>query len=463
MTSVRLYVQQLINHAIVSELQFPTSWKVFDLQFPILQEQYLSNVELLNDKLKNFEADGSRIMWLLDRRDTTILVNAISRINIYFRAILRGDTVTMQQLGEDKDLLRAGIALEKSYGKSAGTGDNTIGKWTPVVYGQKLDWTIGTYQGVQLPTNWGSRIWIQVLSDPGNLIKFGGNVMVLTEDGAFKADKPYFEYKDEEYILLEPGTDYQVGDIVADFGFPIYEESVLKGDLIATYVDLWTQAFKTPAQANQIQENAKTELLNGILKAKYGDNANYNYWYNQEPVIYNFTYDSVERISSTVRNPYSGLSVEYPDAKFTFRGAHITNIADLNNQGIALFTYDANYDWEKDVSLNKSITSNLHIRKLTKGWFGSGKSGWSRDINSLPYIQTLDEHDWAKTYPKYVKTYESLVKDIDVHELLALVNGDSSKFYLLFTIANLYAIRHELLSIFFRALNEIRKKGMYRV
>ena len=446
-SSVRLYVQELINHSIVCELEFPTSWKVF-------QNEYLLNATLLQEKLKLWEADDSRILWLLDKRDTTYIVKAIDKINYYLRHILRGDEVTMQMLGEDKDLLRAGIALEKSYGKAAGTGDNTIGKWTPIVTDTKIDFTIGTYQQFtirQIGSTWMGGF---VQSPSGNLFRFDGLAKVVTEDGSFKDLKLYYELKNGEYVILEKDKDYHVGDIIADFGFTVYEDSVLESELNPSFVDFVT-GVPLNATREQVIQSYKDELLAGTLKAKYGSATTFA---RQDPTVIKFSYDEYETIPYTFT--YNGTQYTLPDGQYTFKGGHITNIQALNDEGVALFQYDPEYDWEKDVSLNKSITSNLHIRKLTKGWFGSGKSGWSRDINSLPYIQTLDEHEWAKAYSKYVDIYVRQVKNIDINALLDLVHGDPSKFYLLFTIANLYAIRHELLSIFFRALNEIRKKGM---
>ena len=456
MAIVRSYVQELINHAIVSELEFKDSWKVFDLQFPILEKQYLVNAELLSKVLpENKYVDGNRIIWLLTQKETTLVANAIARINKYLKYILKGRVPTMEELGKDQVLLDAGIALEKSYGKDAGKGDNVIGKWTPIQNGTKVDFTVGTYQYMTLRYIGTSWLGVSVLSSPGNLLRFGGMVKVITEDGAFKEEKLYYEKVGGEYVMLEPGKDYRFGDIIADFGSTVYNDSVLEAEFDASYTDFVTGVPLGPTMHDVIAAK-KAEFLDGTFRAKYGDRTTFA---RQEPTVIKFTYDSYEEIAAIVT--YNGKTYTLQDASYKFNGGVITNIEELNDKGVALFQYDKNYDWEKDVALNKSITSNLHIRKLIKGWFGHGKSGWSRDINSLPYTQTLDEHDWARVYKGHVKNYIDLVRSVKVEDLLHLVNGDESKFYLLFTIANLYAIRHELLCIYFRALNEIRKKGVY--
>ena len=456
MAIVRSYVQELINHAIVSELEFPISWKVFDLQFPRLEEQYLVNAELLKKVLpENKYVDGNCIIWLLSQKETTLVANAIARINKYLKYILKGRVPTMEELGKDQVLLDAGIALEKSYGKDAGKGDNVIGKWTPIQKGTKIDFIVGTYQYLTLGYIGTSWFGTSVFTSPGNLLRFGGMVKVVTEDGAFKEEKLYYEKVNDEYVILEPGTDYRFGDIIADFGSTVYNDSVLEAKFDASYADFVTGVPLGPTMHDVIAAK-KAEFLDGTFKAKYGARTTFA---RQEPTIIEFTYDSYEEIAD--RTTVNGKTYTIPDAYYKFTGGVITNIEELNDQGVALFQYDKDYDWEKDVSLNKSITSNLHIRKLIKGWFGHGKTGWSRDINSLPYVQTLDEHDWTRMYKDHVRNYIELVQAVKVEDLLHLVNGDPSKFYLLFTIANLYAIRHELLSIYFRALNEIRKKGVY--
>ena len=456
MTGVRTYVQELINQAIVSELEFPISWKIFQLQFPKLEELYLKNAEELERSLEYFEADGARILWLLQYSDMKFIIAAINKINKYFRRILRGEEVTVMELGADKDLLKAGITLEKSYGKDAGTGDNVIGKWTPITAGSPIDFTVGTYQQftiLQLGSSW---MGGSVLSTNGNLFKFDGLAKVVTQDGAFHDQKTYYELRGDIYIPLEPGTDYQIGDIIADFGFTVYEDSVYDSDLNPSFADFVTGVPISPARESVIAQ-LKEEFLGGTFKAKYGKGSTFA---SQEPVVIQFRYDSYETIP--YRFTYSNKSYTIEDGLYTFRGAVVENIDQLNRDGVALFQYEKNYDWEKDLAENKVITSNLHIRKLIKGWFGHGKYGWSRDINSLPYTQTLDEHEWANAYATNVETYCRQVRAIKADDLLGLVNGDQSKFYLLFMIANLYAVRHELLSIYFRALNEIRKKGVYR-
>ena len=444
MTGVRSYVQELINHAIVSEVEFPISWKVFQLQFPILEEKYLANAKLLQEVLDwKTEIDGNRIIWLLTQKETTLIANAIARINTYFLKILGGDPVTMDELGKDEALLKAGIALEKSYGKGAGTGNNEIGKWTPVDLNFYMDILLGTKQQLvfELSGPGHNTKTVDVFTH-GDFYRFGGIIMVKTSDRVFKTDNYYYKKQDDEYVLLVAGHDYQIGDSISEFGSTIYEESVLQALLNNGYIDFMVDE---PYQPVADESN---------VPVKFGIDLTTN---NQEPTILQLQYSG-----EPVPVPYPVSGETIPNAYYTFKHASVKNIADLNSKGIALFHYDRHYDWEKDLA-NKSITSNLHIRKLIKGWFGHGKTGWSKDINSIPYIQTLDEHQWANVYKKHVQRYINLVNAIKVDDLLALVAGDPEEFYLLFKIANLYAVRHELLSIYFRALNEIRKKGLYRI
>lgn len=471
MTGVRSYVQELINHAIVSELEFPISWKVFELQFPLLEEKYLANASLLETTLNwRYEVDGNAIIWLLTLKDMQLIANAIARINTYFKKILAGDEVTMNELGLDIALQRAGIALEKSYGKKAGQDSNTIGKWTPIEATTVIDILIGTYQKYRYttPPPASTERLINVVTH-GDLYQFGGVVKVPTHDGAFRDDKPYYELRDSEYVMLELGKDYHLGDIIADFGFPVYEDSILDGILNPAYVDLVTENCPSSEWISKKRGDSEAEVTNwrDHLWLKFGEPTSDN---EQSPLMVDMAIRELTpaeqaasgRDEGPVPVSYKVNGVTIPDAYYQYPEAHIVNINELNAAGIALFAYDRNYDWEKDLS-QSSITSNLHIRKLIKGWFGHGKSGWSRDINSLPYVQTLDEHEWANAYKKNAQRYINLVRAVRVEDLLGLVNGNPSKFLLLFTIANLYAVRHELLSIYFRALNEIRKKGLYRI
>ena len=457
MTGVRSYVQELINHAIVSELEFPISWKVFELQFPLLEEKYLENAALLEKSLDwRYEVDGNKIIWLLTQKETTLIANAIVQINSYLSKILLGYPVTMLEMGNDPVLHKAGIALEKSYGKTAGEGDNTVGKWTPVDANFQMNILLGTHQNYDYttPPPLSQNRTLEVFTR-GDFYKFGGTVMVPTQDLVFKAGSYYYEKRGDSYELLIAGTDYQVGGIIADFGFPVYEESVLKAFLNHGYIDFLVDNPYDPVHDQEvISEEGEPIRKRAVVPVKFGQDLSSN---DQEPTQLRLVYSD-----DPVPVAYKVNGVTVPNAYYQYLNAHVSNIQDLNNQGVALFHYDRNYDWEKDLA-DSTITSNLHIRKLIKGWFGHGKSGWSRDINSLPYVQTLDEHEWANAYKKNAQRYINLVRAVRVEDLLGLVNGNPSKFLLLFTIANLYAVRHELLSIYFRALNEIRKKGLYRI
>ena len=457
MTVVRSYVQELINHAIVTELEFPISWKVFELQFPKLEEKYLANVALLEKTLDSrFEPDGNKIIWLLTQKETNLIANAAATATNYLLKILYGHIPTMEALAADPDFKRAGIAVEKSYGKDAGRGDNTIGKWTPIQSDTALDMTFGTYQEKEFPPpDPFSPSRVITIATNGDLYKFGGIVKIPATGKVFRDDKVYYTKQDDEYTMLVVGEDYHIGDLIEEFSNSVYQDSVLEGELLQAYFDFMTGNDASMNIAfNRGWSYEEPPEFTDKLKVKFGNPRTDNM---QEPTILNVQMSALEPVSGI----FEGYTVE--DAYWKYSNCHITNIADLNSKGIALFHYDRNYDWEKDVSQNKTITSNLHIRKLIKGWFGHGKTGWSKDINSIPYVQTLDEHEWASAYKKHVERYARIVRGVRVDELLGLVAGNPDKFYLLFLIANLYAVRHELLSIYFRALNEIRKKGLYRV
>ena len=496
MQVIRHYVQELINHAIVADKEFAVSWGVFDLQFPELQKEYLERARMLKATLEhNIEVDGNVILWLLTQKEMTILADAISRLNWFFKHILMGDPVYMTTpdeitpddprwkfcIAEDKVLRKAAIYVESSYGRKAGTEDNAIGKWTPITELARMDWSIGTLTSV-LDAESGNMV---VRGSPeGELYRFGGIDYVKTRDVIFldqvngeipdntyaDSTKRYFIKDGDQYLELQKGIDYSVGDIISHYGVPVYEQTSIYdferedpknpstsirggAELYPAYIDL-TVTEDNPALLEQLLAGQRLEGVSkednpkSILPAKFGHRQAASIFQTFEPVEIEFIYGSYELT---------------PDGIYKFHDVEVTNIVSLNDRGTALFKYDPTYDWEKDLVNNGTITSNLHVRRLVKGWFGHGQPAWTRDINSLPYIQTLDEHDWTRMYKTHCQRYIQYVTEVDARDLLHLVNGNPSKVYLFFIIGNLLAVRHELLCIYFRALNAIRKKGLYSI
>ena len=127
--------------------------------------------------------------------------------------------------------------------------------------------------------------------------------------------------------------------------------------------------------------------------------------------------------------------------------------------------YDPDFSWIEFIIKETSLDYDLSLNRLWRGWWGTGIGCWSADLESLLVTDTLGNHGWDKS--TYQLTSDLLLRilrwDLDnkvnIDELFTLmIDRDQAK--ALFQIANLWAVRHELIRLITTQIYKIYKKGV---
>ena len=127
--------------------------------------------------------------------------------------------------------------------------------------------------------------------------------------------------------------------------------------------------------------------------------------------------------------------------------------------------YDPDFSWIEFIIKETSLDYDLSLNRMWRGWWGTGIGCWSADLESLLVTDTLGNHGWDKS--TYQLTSDLLLRilrwDLDnkvnIDELFTLmIDRDQAK--ALFQIANLWAVRHELIRLITTQIYKIYKKGV---
>lgn len=127
--------------------------------------------------------------------------------------------------------------------------------------------------------------------------------------------------------------------------------------------------------------------------------------------------------------------------------------------------YDPDFSWIEFIVKETSLDHDLSLNRLWRGWWGTGIGCWSSDLESLLKADTLGNHGWDKA--TYQLTSELLFRilrwnldwKVDVDMLFNLII-DTDQAKALFQIANLWAVRHELIRLLTAQIYKIYKKGV---
>lgn len=480
---LRTYTQEMINAAIAADVDYDNSWLLFEHQMPYVQRVIYSNwAETLSNVIKkNPYVDGTAIVWALIYKDYKLIYNAAKHCNVLLKMLLRGQEFDLNELCSETSVFgQAGLSLNNIFGNDGTIIDPVKGKWTVI---DPYD-TTKTYSFVASSDSEQSMLRLfkrdadEVDRQNDNFVEldivtfiwsiFGGGMwynirsadyrewyMCLGKNGTVsKLSGGTYAYTNVHVICPSwnitklPANTYRTFD-----KHVAYYTYVKKGLLTNAYemcfdleqFDPSTDYYKI--DATEYTPLTTDELSNIDELVKSGVQI-YRWLRRNGAVPRSAYYAPVSVTSSTLNN----ATTYYRASTYSLDQMPLTYI------------YDPNYQWEQILQDSSGIKANLQLDKLWRGWWGTGKTGWSVDINDLPYQQTLDDHDYTNHYIDEVKKFIDLINEIDPIDLLTLIKSNERKsdtwYYYLYIIGNLWTIRHALFSILHRQLEIIRKKGL---
>lgn len=140
-----------------------------------------------------------------------------------------------------------------------------------------------------------------------------------------------------------------------------------------------------------------------------------------------------------------------------------------------LHTYDPTYDVYEHVKESSSIKDALYLYKFWRGRFSRHQNAWSTDLSSSRVLNYISAYKWDKLLDNYIDSFKDVVSyfgDADktpiTHESLfrhipIKQSDDETEFdkqsMLLFQLGNIWAVRHELIRVFYAQLRIILEEG----
>lgn len=146
-----------------------------------------------------------------------------------------------------------------------------------------------------------------------------------------------------------------------------------------------------------------------------------------------------------------------------------------------LHTYDPTYDVYEHFKESTSVDSALYMTKFWRGRFSKHQDPWTKDLNGSRVLDYIGTYKWDKVLPDYVKSFYDVAqhfndadKTLISHELLfkhipvTLPTDDGTAeakskralaCKLLFQLGNIWAVRHELIRVFYGQLLGLIEEG----
>lgn len=146
-----------------------------------------------------------------------------------------------------------------------------------------------------------------------------------------------------------------------------------------------------------------------------------------------------------------------------------------------LHTYDPTYDVYEHFKESTSVDNALYMTKFWRGRFSKHQDPWTKDLSNSRVLDYIGTYKWDKVLSDYVSSFYDVTqhfndpdKTLISHELLFkhipvnLPDDDGTTeakskraliYKLLFQLGNIWAVRHELIRVFYGQLLGLIEEG----